>query len=106
MRVEELREMCEDTHHHGHGFSVAYRTMTGVELAVAEKMVLARSQHLGLNRGQLFLWLDSKHGRWFTESVQSRNAEAIQTLMTVEIIEELTQEAADDIMEGLVAWLS
>jgi hypothetical protein len=95
LSLEDLDATLEDERHNGWGYATKSGSLDLRPEAQLDCAVIDVANELGLSYDDLFIWTDSKYGRWLVDTV------AGQTPTKTTVRKYLNQEAIDQLREEL-----
>lgn len=76
LTVEDLHDVLNDDRHYGWGYATS-RHLSESRRARLDRAVVAVANELGLTHEDLFVWADSKYGRWLVDHASSTANRAV-----------------------------
>lgn len=91
----DLQATLDDERHLGFGYAES-RYLSDFKREALDQKVVAVANEFGLDAEELFLWANSKYGRWLCDSTYGARVtrELVRKALSRTIIEELKREAA------------
>jgi hypothetical protein len=97
LTVQDLHETLEDPRHGGWGYACVARTFTANKCAAIDKAIVAVANKEGLTKEELFVWSDSKFGRWLrdeAEETRDITQKFVRKHLNRSIVDRLAKELA------------
>ena len=89
--LDDLEAALEDDRHHGWGYATKTSLGAGIQ-AKLDCAVIDVANELGLDYEELFMWTNSKYGRWLIDSLGSPTKVLVREQLNQDAIDHLNEE--------------